>query len=360
MKIGILSMQRVPNYGSFLQAFSLKKQFEKRGHSVYFIDILTGRKVCNDTAPSPNLLHKLDKYFFKRISNVFFYRHMNKIHTADYNKYLENVDTSASNEKFDLVVIGSDEVFNASIPSKWGFTSQLFGDVKNADRVVTYAASCGSMTFEISKELGITDEIRTAMMRLEHISVRDINTSDFVEQIIGKRPILNVDPVFISDFDNYIPKMRIRRKPYLLVYAYGNRICEEQEIRAIKAYAKKNKLDIISVGMQQRWCSHNIAANAFELLHFVKNAAFIVTDTFHGTVFSIKYNKQFAALVRESNKNKLEGLLKQFSLNSRIASDAHSIETILNTKIDYGVTNAFIAAEQQRAYNYIDMITQEE
>ena len=355
MKIGILSMQRIPNYGSFLQAYSLKKQFEKRGHEVYFIDIEKGRQVCRSKEQHINVLEKFDRYIFKRIANLFFYKKMLGIHANDAERFLNIDNALPKNETFDLVVIGSDEVFNAAIPSPWGFTKQLFGDVKNAKTIVTYAASAGNMTFENAIELGIAGDIAEAMKNLKLISVRDENTFVFTEKITGCTPERNVDPVFISDYDEEIPTVR-RKKPYLLVYAYGNRINDEREIKAIKSYAQKHGLDILSVGMQQRWCNNNVAAGAFELLSYVKNAECIVTDTFHGTVFSIKYNKRFVSFVRDSNQNKLNGLLEQFELLSRCVENISEFETVLNSYIDYQKVNKCIAVEKEKAYRYIDRI----
>jgi len=197
------------------------------------------------------------------------------------------------------------------------------------------------------------------MSNLVHISVRDRNTADFVESILNTAPERHVDPVFISDFDPFIPQLK-PRKPYLLVYAYPNRICDENEVAAIKAYAQKNRLDILCVGMQQRWCKHNIPATAFELLSYVKGAQCIVTDTFHGTVFSAKYNKRFVAFIRESNRNKLGGLLDQLQLKSRAVEEIEEFERIMDSSIDYEKVNSIIEHERQKASGYLDMITQPE
>ena len=78
------------------------------------------------------------------------------------------------NKKFDLVIIGSDEVFNATIPSSWGFTTQLFGDIDNANKVVSYAASCGSTTFEYAKIFGII-----ANMNFRHFFSKKIISNSF-------------------------------------------------------------------------------------------------------------------------------------------------------------------------------------
>lgn len=355
MKIGILSMQRIPNYGSFLQAFSLKKQMEERGHEVYFIDIIDGRKIVESTETHASVVKKFDRYIVKRIENYFFYRKMLKIHEEDARKYLSIDKKIGNNNQFDIVIIGSDEVFNATIPSKWGFSTQLFGDILNTKSIVTYAASCGSTTFEKATRYNIVQDIRKYMQNIERISVRDKNTAEFVYMISDRKSEINVDPVFLTNYDRYIPKIKDRR-PYILVYAYENRINNIEEIDTIKKIAQEENLDIISVGMQQRWCKHNIIANAFELLSYVKNAKYIVTDTFHGSVFSIKYNKQFITFVRESNTEKLRGLLEQFGLLGRAVSDITEVSSTLHTRIDWNRVNDLILYEQEKSKSYLDEI----
>lgn len=356
MKIGILSMQKIHNYGSFLQALSLKTQFEERGHDVYFIDIKPGRQIVEQTkGESGGILKKFDRYFFKRIENYLMSRKMDEIHVNSYVKYLETEKKLAEGEEFDLAVIGSDEVFNATTPSPWGFSSQLFGDIDNAKKIVTYAASCGTTTSEKAKKYGIADEIKENLKKVENISVRDENSYVFVKNITEEAPELHVDPVFLGNYDKYIPTVT-RKKPYLLVYAYANRITDEREINAIKKYAKEKNLEILCVGMQQRWCKNNITASAFELLGYVKGAECVVSDTFHGTVFSIKYNKKMAVLIRESNEQKLGGLLKQFELSNRAVKDVNSLGAILDADIDYNVVNDRIKAEQEKSFAYIDKV----
>ncbi len=353
MKIGILSMQKILNYGSFLQAFSLKKQLEERGHDVYFIDIKTGRFLHERKPRKINILSKLDKYFFKRVANFLLMKKMTRIHINDYVVFLNTDKKLEDGESFDLVVIGSDEVFNATSNTSWGFSDQLFGNIENTKNVVTYAASCGSTTFESAETFGIVDEIRQAMSHIKKISVRDENTVDFVRAVTGITPELNVDPVFLANYDEYIPQIKIK-KPYMVVYAYENRINDKDEISAIQAYAKKNKLEILCIGVQQRWCSNCIAATAFELLAYIKNAECVVTDTFHGTVYSIKYNKRFVTFIRDSNRNKLGGLLKQFGLLERSVEDVSKFESVLDSSVNFEAINSVIASEQKKSKKYLD------
>lgn len=362
MVVGILSMQRIRNYGSFLQALSLKMQFESLGHEVHFIDIEPGKQledVKNEAVKVNKVSYLAKKLFSKEVvtkaEHYFFYKKMCKVHDADYDKYLDNKNIQNLKDGYDLVVIGSDEVFNCCEPSAWGFSTQLLGDVKNAHHVVSYAASCGSTDYDLICKYEIKDEVKKAMDNLEAISVRDANTFDFVKKVTGKEPVLHLDPVFLSDYPDV--DFKKPKKPYLLVYAYSNRISKKDEIQKIKDYANKNNLEIICVGQHQEWCKKRIVATGFELLQYVKNADAIITDTFHGTVFSIKYNKKFGTIVRDSNNNKLRGLLQTFELTGRIlGNDDYS--KVMDNFVDFERINKLIRDYQDKAGEYFKQIFQ--
>ena len=358
MKIGILSMQMVPNYGSILQALALKTEMERRGHDVYFVDILPGRQVVTANAAAFDPKSKFDKYMLRRIENLLLERRMRRIFEKDRKTLLAIDKILPKGERFDLVIIGSDEVFNAATPSPWGFSTQLFGDVPNANRVVTYAASCGGTTLEKVRSLGIDKDIAAAMRGLDAVSVRDRNTYDFVTALRGEEPLLHLDPVFLGDYTPFIGAAgcKPRRKPYLLVYAYSNRIQSPDEIAAIRKYAAAHRLEILCVGTQQRWCAHNIPASTPALLRYVQEAACVLTDTFHGTVFSMKYNKRFAVLVRDSNREKLGFLLAQFGMTSRIVEQADKLADVMDAPLDFACIKTKIAEEQKRSAAYLDAI----
>lgn len=355
MKIGILSMQRIFNYGSFLQAFSLKRNLEELGHSVFFIDIEEGRKIEADT-PSAKVgfyLKRIDKYILRRIHHYFQAKKMRKMYIDSQEKYLELGKVLPDKNLFDLVIIGSDEVFNCASPSPWGFSTQLFGNIKNALKVVTYAASCGSTDYKKVCELGLEQEISKSLSGLANISVRDKNTVDFVKSVCGLDSEIHLDPVFMYDFDKYVPDNMVRRK-YVLVYAYTNRIDDEREIAAIKKFAKSKGIDIVSVGQYQKWCPVNLTADPFKLLEYVKKAEYVITDTFHGTVFSIKYNRKFGTIIRDSNYNKLYDLLRMFGLESRIVARPEDLSRVIETGINYAVVNAIIEREKEYFKGYIN------
>lgn len=348
-------MQRVHNYGSFLQAFALKSQIEFLGHECKFIDIKPGEKLIKEQNVENDKLYFLkmiDKHILKRIERYFFVKKRSKIFEEKLFSILELSHNPNYNEKFDIVVIGSDEVFNCIQDAKWGFSKQLLGEGLNCNKVITYAASCGYTTYGKIKEFNIEDQVKNALSNISEFSVRDKNTHTFIKELTGKDANFNIDPVFTMNYDEFIPNINIT-DDYVLIYGYDNRINDEQEINTIKKFAKERNLKTIGVGFYQRWCDENLVVDAFELLSYVKNAKYIITDTFHGSIFSIKYNKKFATIIRDSNKEKLYDLLDRFGVVDRQVEKIEDLSLIIEKDINYLNINNFISDETQKSIQYL-------
>lgn len=353
MKVAILSMQEVKNYGSFLQAFSLKSNIEALGHTCDFINIIPGRQL---NGYKINRFHKI-KLLFQRLWGWDFIKRFKTIYrfqtrfSKEFLPYL-GVKPGENRTHYDIVVIGSDEVFNCAQQTWFGFSPQLFGKGINADKVITYAASFGATTLDKLQEMGIKDEVGELLRNLACISVRDENSSIIVKALTDKAPLRHVDPVLIYDYTRYMPS-EVKKNDYMIVYTYPGRITDENEIDAIRTYARQQALRVVSIGHYFPWCDEVVVPTPFEVLAYFRDAACIVTDTFHGSVFSIKYNKPFCTIVRNMNNQKLSYLLKQFGLEGRIANDVSRMQTILETPIDYMPVNSLIEAEREKSIQYL-------
>lgn len=242
-------------------------------------------------------------------------------------------------------------MFNCTTNAKWGLSTQLFGEIPNAGKVITYAASCGGTTYE-SIPAKYHEKIGSALNQLAGISVRDKNTKLFVEKYRKGTIEEHLDPVFMYDFHKEIKVPEISF-PYVLIYSYNNRIHKKEEIEAIKNFAKKRNLKTVGAGIFQYWCDYNIPAESFEVLGYFKEADYVVTDTFHGSVMSIKFNKDFTVLVRESNRNKLEDLLSKFHLEGRCISRPSELEENAKSSIEYSSVNRKIEEEQLKTLDYL-------
>lgn len=354
MKVGIMSMQRIANYGSFLQAYALKKIISGLGHSVTFVDYHTG-DVWADDRKMPKTEHKGDLRFFAKYAlkkmlgkEIYFderYKVMvRKLGVGEKMRY---------NTKTDTLVIGSDEVFNClqSNPDV-GFSPELFGKNANAKRVITYAASFGHTTAEGLKAVGKYEEVKEYIKELDAVSVRDENSANIVSGMGITTPKPHLDPVLIYGFGGEtIEKNEL--SDYILVYSYAGRISDEKEIAAIKNFARAKEKKIVTVGFHQPWSDIKLEGDPFELLGYFKNADYVVTDTFHGTIFSVINRKKFATLIRATNKEKLTSLLKTLKLEERIVTDTQKLEEILCNEPDYAAADEVIAEERRRTLNYL-------
>jgi hypothetical protein len=367
MKVGILTMHRVLNYGSFMQAYALKNMIESLGHYVTFRDFRNG-KPCHigEKVRAPSLLRTIAK-IPQAISDIDGTL-KKRAFRREYCKYFKQTCWSLLDVPqepdydltADVMVIGSDEVFNYTQNDPFGYVPCLFGHEINAPLIVSYAASAGFANWGDVVADGMEEEISSGLSRMKYVSVRDENTRLLVERCTGNSPTLVIDPTLIYDFQDKMSKDRVIGCDYILVYAYEGRI-SHPETCEIRGFAAKHKLKVISAsGAYFSWCDENIFVSPFELLSVFKDAAFVVTDTFHGSIFAMKYAKQFVTFVRGdnafgSNFNKVRHLLHQFGMESRIVNDLSNMNDILTASASYDVFNERLLDLRQTSLSFLTM-----
>ena len=104
------------------------------------------------------------------------------------------------------------------------------------------------------------------------------------------------------------------------------------------------------------WCDEFAVITPFQVLAYFKHAACVVTDTFHGTVISAKLNRPVAVLVRDSNMNKLDDLLKRLHIEQHKVFDMGQLEQILQLNDNYAECNKIIATECEHTQKYFDVM----
>lgn len=348
-KVGIMSMQRIVNYGSFLQAYGLKKIIESIGeYTVEFVDY--------------KYEGALDKKRENKKSRLK--RHLNpnyipgKVYTKKCAKKLKNdlknigIDEYNYHPNIDTLVIGSDEVFNCIQGYPVGYSRELFGKNYEEKRVISYAASFGYTTEKLLEKYGVADEVGNMLLKFYNISVRDQNSFDTIKKLTQREAQIHLDPVLMYDFKMEMKKYTVSENGYIILYAYTNRL-NKQEEKYIKAFAKKYNKKIYSVGNYNRIADKNIICNPLKVFSLFRNADYIITDTFHGTIFSVKTNSKFCTIVRDSNKNKLIALLKYLKKEDRIVNSIEDIEKLYNYNIEYFITNKIIEKERKKTILYL-------
>ncbi len=320
-KIALFTIYKARNYGTQLQAQALYGILNK---------IAGDDSVQILSEEQDSFLNCLFKPFSK--NPLIIYKRWK--YWKEYKKYIHQYKVGDFDECFDLIVIGSDELWNVRNPD-FQHSRRYVGIGFKSNKKIAYAISCNrSTSSDFIQQYG-----NTPFIELNEISVRDVMTQELVTKISNKQPIRVLDPTFLWDFQ----ASPVKKKNYIMVYGYQ---FEEDEITEITMFAKAKNLKTVSVGFEQRWCDQVSLCSAKEFLGYVQNATYVVTSTFHGTVFSIKYNKQFASYARDNCK--VNDLLEHFSLESRNSSN-YDLSLILQKEISYDNINSQIETEKRES-----------
>lgn len=356
-KFGIITHYGVHNHGAVLQLTALIRvlaskgieakalQFEK---NYDFIDRSLRAKYQISLKSIPVYL----KFIRERGIGNFTYN-FRKRKTLERFKHDNNLigDYYSSSPQLDGVIVGSDEVFALHT----GANLPFFGHALPTNNVISYAGSFGPTTINDVYRLHCRAFIASGLGAMKFVSVRDANSAEVVENLLGIRPPIVVDPVLLYGYKDEIASLPTPKiKDYLLIYAYDNRMNNPEEVNAIKDYAKTRGLKILSPGFYHSWCDINVDVDPIRLLAFFKNATEVITDTFHGSVMSIITGAKFAVKTRESNHFKLSNLLAEYGLSDRIFTDWSDLPQVMAPEIDYAKVNAEVERRRDESMAHLD------
>lgn len=321
------------NYGALYQAFALSEYLKSMGHDVSFWgDRLSERK----DYPSEYMRQKAT--VMSGVRDSYF--------KVDYNH----------EKTYDLTFIGSDQV--------WGGKEERFWGVGLKTNILaTYAPSVGNLiTSKIRWKAilkGITGRIafyrhKKDLLRFDNISVRDSQTEALIKMTLNKSATCVLDPTFLIDWNKYSNESNsfdcsVPNEPYALIYSYG--FGAEQEDNILR-YARKHNLKTCVVNYQSNRFDYSGAYTPFRVLQLFKNANVVFTDTFHGTVFSLIFDRQMYVLGK-SKASKPYMLLKQFGLTDRCVDSYTDSRLDACKSIDYTKCNEEIEKLVRVSKDYI-------
>lgn len=329
MKICIVTLCEAVNYGAFLQAYSLKTYLEKRGHTVFFLRTYSKPMI-------KTMIKSLYTYNVRKMKFKSEFRH-------GYFCMQKKLNKTFRKSGYDLVIIGSDEVWQLR-NSTAAPRPEFFGiGIKSKTKIVYAACSNNTEPSDILKFKFVSKGIN----ELDAISVRDNETQNVYRSIIGDVPLV-LDPTFLIDINELIPEIKYPEEPYIIVYTYN---FDERKIKIVKEFAKQKKLKIISVGQKFAWCDECVPCNAFEFLGYIKNAQYIFTDTFHGTVLSMQLKKNFFAF---GQKKKVKRILNETGMSERNVDDNPSALIGEAVNADYTEYDEIISRRREESINFLD------
>ena len=325
MRTSILTFHDGINHGAYLQVYALHNFLKEMGYENSIINYKNFKHWYNEYKCF--LYTKNPKKLISNIIKIIkFKQNHKKLNRTKFTFSRRRV----ANIKFDIIIIGSDEVWNFKIPL-FGFDPIYFGKELNAKKIISYAPSFGT----INTDDDIPQEVYEGIKNLDAISVRDENSKEIIRNIINKDVPIVVDPIFLYDFfEEEIPC------PYSDFILFYGRVPEDDEIQKIRGFAKSQGKKIISVAYSNPWCDINVVAlDPFVWLGYFKKADLVITSAFHGILFSIKYNKEFCVITDPYRKNKIGNFLVNLCLSQRSLSQNSDLEHIFGRRIDYKMVN---------------------
>lgn len=362
-KVGILSMQRIQNYGSFLQAYGLKHILEDLGCEVQFVDYHPGETLIPADGGT-GIMRKLSKVtdVLKQdgpLKEKIRFIKYKKNYAANYYPYLGITEERNYSPELDVLIIGSDEVFNCvQNNTNVGFSPELFGQGNKAKKLISYAASFGNTTIEKLEKYGVKDQVAEWLRAFDNISVRDKNSGEIVEQLTGVKPSYNLDPVLMYDFIGNCKDIpdTVPDKEYMLLYGYSGRFNKE-ECKEIRRFADSKGLKIFCIGGVQYCCDKFIDVDPFTVIAYFQHADYVVTDTFHGTIMSVITHRRFATVIRESgygNSQKLVDLLDRLELSNRWTNSIEELAQKNFELINYENIDQILCDKRKQTREYLE------
>lgn len=357
MKIGILTFHCAHNYGAVLQCYALQEYLKGLGHDVEIIDYRPNYLL------NPYKIFKVNKtnILAKRLKNVIkailmlgrryvryykFNRFINQRLNLSYKKnYIP--------DNYDVYIIGSDQVWNPGITN--GFDPIYFADFsfkKGSKIYATYAASMESKKLSNKERLYYVKNLNN----FDYVSVRENALANLLQPLTDKTIETVLDPTLIVDkkiWDSIAVKPKINCK-YILVYQV---LSHEKTFEIAEEKSKELNARIIELTPSVYWgeksrCKSTISPEEF--IGFFKYASFVVTTSFHGTVFSIINNKPFGYL-QVGNGTRVKSLLSYLNLENHIINDAKSMNCI-DFCINYENINSLLSSIQINSKEYISKI----
>lgn len=341
MKICIVTHPLFHNYGGTLQAFALQESLRRLGHEPITIDYLP-----DNITITRYLLSQLKTLFYYltfRTSRKFF-KYPHRIRSYKFQNFMdEHITLTKRVRKYkvsilrkynaEAIIVGSDQVWRGAYHNS--FTQpELFLKFAKHYNVpkIAYAASFGVDYWEYSDKM--TKECSELSKLFKAISTREDSGVELCRKYLGVNAVGVSDPTLLldkEDYDYICKNVNKRKDKYLLAYLLD--ITEEQK-KLISIFARKIGLDVLFCTSEK-----NIEYSVEEWLALYRDASFVITNSFHGTVFSIINNKDFYSVVHENRgKDRFVSLLSRFGLENRLIDDFKNIaETIVN--IDWNAVN---------------------
>ena len=338
MRIGIVTQPLHTNYGGILQNYALQQVLKRMGHEVWTIDYnrlnwfdwvdcawrVVVHKMLGHDKKFPITPPEKERQEMPLRRFVENYISLTEPRTRVFKRGI------IKKYAFDAIVVGSDQVWRPRY--NYDVVDCFLRFAKKLPlRRIAYAASFGTDKWELTAKQ--TTKCAALAKQFDGISVREKSAVKLCKCYLGVEAEYVFDPTLLLDSADYMElcKEISRRDPFVFAYILDK---SEDKLRQIKDFAKRNRLGYLIKSAE----SSSVEDTVELWLSYFRDAAFVITDSFHGTVFSIIFNKDFYVFGNTDRGNsRFESLLSSVHIQSRILSGAIPRA---DSKIDWDEVNA--------------------
>lgn len=367
MRIGILTLELKLNYGGILQAYALQTTIKRMGYDAFVINRQSGSisKIRNALFIVKRLIRKYilgnDKtivFIEKKAKNEYPEIAKNILPFIERNISLFNVeDYRCLNESdFDAYVVGSDQVWRP----------KYFKDIENAYlafalnwnvKKIAYAPSFGTDIWEYSKIQ--TENCKKLINLFDAVSIRESSGVNLCSEYLNAKALKVLDPTLLLSKENYITLFKGQDVPRvcsgIFVYYLDNSEFKESVMREVE---NNLKLDVFRIKAQindlHLPLCERIQEPVERWISSFYDAEYVLTDSFHGCVFSIIFNKSFIVCGnKQRGYSRFVSLLSLFGLENRLVDNVDDVELVLNQPIDWNKINNLLAKYRNESIQFL-------
>lgn len=373
MKIGILTLPLHANYGGILQAYALQTVLERMGHEVALIDrsLYWGAGPVRRFLVYANRVLKMamgkNVEFFKerkadellriprQYTELFIGEHIHRRSVVRYRQVRP--------KDYDAIVVGSDQVWRPEYFYDYiGNAYLAFAKDWKIGRVA-YAASFGTDVWEYTQEQ--TETCARLAKYFDAVSVREESGVDLCREYLGVDAVQTLDPTLLLQKDDYDALIRMAAAPDTSSGpALASYILDRSPEKMAVASALAGSLGLETVNINSRYEDHSAPAHEriqppVEFwLRSIRDAGFVLTDSFHACVFSIIFRKPFAVIGNEGRgMARFTSLLSRTGLTGRLISpdiSAGSLASLAESAIDYDAVHQALAGLQRESLSFLE------
>ena len=362
MRVALFTTHFAINYGAVLQAYALQRSIRILGHSCDIVDYRPTNRVDGRSAAYKFDSPKASVYSTLQFLNLT-YRANKKRKIEKFDAFLKehcHLSRRTSDQLLEfsrylglheVLVCGSDQVWNPRLFNESAY--HLRFQFPTTDQIlVAYAPSVAERIPEYE-----WNQLASKVQHIDHLSLRESLAARKLEQQLGRKVHHVVDPVFLlscEDWSDIFCSIPIRT-PYVLSYELVSNGCYQDLLKAVKKKTRSKLVNINLKPVRQRGADCNIGdASPGQFVSLFRDARFVCTSSFHGTVFAVLFGKQFVTAPAASRSSRIVDLLDALGLQDRLVDSHSDISRILDgPRIDFEQVEERLQSLRKSSLRYL-------